>query len=496
MSVNTQLSHNVTSGVAWSVAEKVGSALLQAVVSIVVANSIMPMDMGIMAVLTVFTTLAQVVVDSGFSQTLIRKAQPTAEDYRAVFRFNITAALLLYALLWLAAPAISRYYGWPLLAEVAPVLFLLLPLNALCVIQNTIMVREFRFAQLSSINFLSSLISGALAIVMALTGFGIWSLVGQRVSMMAAKAAMLWIKSPWRPTSSGGSKGTGTSKALRQMAPFSLRLMTTDIITALYNNIAQLFIGNIYSGSALGYFNQAQKLKDMPVNSTMQSIQSVTFPALSKIGDNESKFSEGYRRVVMLTAFAMFPIMAGLIATAEDIYTLLLKPRWHPAIPYFQILCIIGFFYPISIVAYNILKVKSNGRIILQLEVAKKVIMTIILIVTIPRSVTAIAWGLVVASAVEMLLNFVASLRYCSLSAKRLIGSLAPTIAITLTMYAALTVGDNYIASWPVALRLIAKILSGITIYTLLAYISKSEALGEVMAIAKSWRQTKKKNGN
>jgi O-antigen/teichoic acid export membrane protein len=479
MAESTQLTNNVTSGVAWSVAEKIGSALLQAVVSIVVANAIMPMDMGIMAVLTVFTTLAQVVVDSGFSQTLIRKAAPTAEEYRAVFRFNILSSLILYALLSIASPAIARYYGWPLLATVAPVLFLLLPLNALCVIQNTIMVREFRFAQLSTITFASSLISGIIAITMALTGFGIWSLVGQRVSMMAAKAAMLWWKSNWRPRSAQ------RASSLREMAPYSLRLMTTDIINSLYNNVAQLFIGNIYSGSVLGYFNQAQKLKDMPVNSTMQSVQSVTFPALSKIGDNDVKFSEGYRRVVMLTAFVMFPIMAGLIATAEDIYTLLLKPRWHPAIPYFRILCIAGFFYPIAVVAYNILKVKSNGSIILRLEIVKKLIMTVILVVTIPRSVTAIAWGLVVAAAVEMTLNFVSTLRYTTFSVLQFMRTMLPIIVITALMYALIMVEANYIASWHVALRLIVKILTGIVAYTSLAYIARSEAFNEATSIIK-----------
>ncbi|MBR5484452.1 MAG: lipopolysaccharide biosynthesis protein [Alistipes sp.] len=479
MAESTQLTNNVTSGVAWSVAEKIGSALLQAVVSIVVANAIMPMDMGIMAVLTVFTTLAQVVVDSGFSQTLIRKAAPTAEEYRAIFRFNILSSLILYALLSIASPAIARYYGWPLLATVAPVLFLLLPLNALCVIQNTIMVREFRFAQLSTITFASSLISGIIAITMALTGFGIWSLVGQRVSMMAAKAAMLWWKSNWRPRSAQ------RASSLREMAPYSLRLMTTDIINSLYNNIAQLFIGNIYSGSVLGYFNQAQKLKDMPVNSTMQSVQSVTFPALSKIGDNDVKFSEGYRRVVMLTAFIMFPIMAGLIATAEDIYTLLLKPRWHPAIPYFRILCIAGFFYPIAVVAYNILKVKSNGSIILRLEIVKKLIMTVILVVTIPRSVTAIAWGLVVAAAVEMILNFVSTLRYTTFSVLQFMRTMLPIVVITALMYALIIVEANYIASWHVALRLIVKILTGILAYTSLAYIARSEAFNEAISIVK-----------
>ena len=481
MATNTELTKNVTSGVAWSVAEKVGSALLQAVVSIVVANSVMPMDMGIMAVLTVFTTLAQVVVDSGFSQTLIRKAAPTNEEYRAVFRFNILSSLILYALLSALAPFVARFYGWPLLATVAPVLFLLLPLNALCVIQNTIMVREFRFAQLSTITFLSSVISGVVAIVMALTGFGIWSLVGQRVSMMASKATMLWCRSSWRP------RYADKAASLREMAPYSLRLMTTDIINALYNNIAQLFIGNIYSGSVLGYFNQAQKLKDMPVNSAMQSVQSVTFPALSKIKDDETKFSEGYRRVVMLTAFVMFPIMAGLIATAEDIFTLLLKPRWHPAIPYFRILCIAGFFYPIAIVAYNILKVKSNGGIILRLEVVKKLIMTAILIFTIPRSVTAIAWGLVIASAIEMVLNFASTRRYTTLTVWRFIRTLLPIVVITALMYGAIAAESHFMASWSIALRLIVKILSGIALYTSLAYALRTEAFGEVISIVKGF---------
>ena len=239
MAAERKLIERVASGVAWSIAEKICTTLMQAVVSIVVANRIMPMDMGIMAVLTVFTALAQVVVDSGFSQTLIRKQAPTEADYKAVFRFNILSSIIIYALLTAIAPTIARYYEWPALAQVAPVLFLLIPINALCVIQNTIMVREFRFAQLSTIITLSNFISGIIAITMALMGFGIWSLVGQRVSVIAVKAILLWWRSSWRPQR---NIKTGS---LREMAPYSLRLMATDIITAIYNNIAQLFIGKI-----------------------------------------------------------------------------------------------------------------------------------------------------------------------------------------------------------------------------------------------------------
>lgn len=480
------MSKRVASGVAWNIAEKIGSTLLQAIVSIIVANRIMPDDMGIIAVLTVFVTLSQVVIDSGFSQTLIRKANATAEDFKAVFRFNLIASAALYAILTATTPWVASYYGWELIRKVAPVLYLLLPLNALCVIQNTIMVKEFRFAQLSTIIFFSSLISGILAIVMALTDFGIWSLVGQRVSMMATKAILLWWKSPWR------WRRDLRTGSLREMTPYSLRLIATDMITAIYNNIAQLFIGKIYSADMLGYYNQAQKLKDMPVNATMQSIQSVTFPALAKISDNPTKFDEGYRRVLMLTAFIMLPVMTGLIATADDIYMLLLKPQWHPAIPYFRIMCLIGIFYPISAIAYNVLKVRSNGAIILRLEIIKKVIMTIILATTIPISVMAIAWGMVAAAACEMVLNIGATLRYASLKLKSLATTLLPIIALTAVMYLATELVGYQIGNLAVGLRLVIKIGVGIISYATIAYFTKMEAFDEAIAIAKQFLNKQK----
>lgn len=473
-----KLIERVASGVAWSIGEKVGSALLQVVVSIVVANRIMPEDMGIIAVLSVFISLSQMVVDSGFSQTLIRKATPTQGDYFAVFRFNIVSSVALYVLLTALAPYVAHYYDWPLLSTVAPVIFLTLPLNALGVIQNTIMVREFRFARLSTITFLSTLFSGIVAIVMALMGMGIWSLVGQRVGMMAAKAVLLWWHSEWRP------RRTQSQGALRSMAPFSLRLMATEIITTLYNNISQLFIGKIYSGAELGYFNQAQKLSNMPTTIT-QSIQSVTFPALSRIKDEEEKFAESYRCVIMATAMILFPIMAGLIATAQDFYTLLLKPDWHPAIPYFRIICVAGFFYPLSIIAYNILKVKSDGAIILRLEIIKRTIMTAILVITIPMSVKAIAWGIVVANACEMVLNITSSRRYTSITLWRLTRTLLPIALLTAAMYGIVMYTGELLSAWSVASRLAIKIAAGVAVYIIGGTTLRMESFRQTISLLK-----------
>ena len=479
MAEQSKLTERVASGVAWSIAEKVGSALLQAVVSIVVANRIVPMDMGIMAVLTVFITLAQLVVDSGFSQTLIRKASPTEGDYLAVFRFNILSSVALYLILTALSPLVASYYGWPEITKVAPVLFLSLPLNAVGVIQNTMMVRDMRFAELSTMTFISIVVSGIVAIAMAVAGMGIWALVGQRLSTMATKSALLWWHSSWRP------RKASTQGALREMAPFSLRLMTTEIITSIYNNISQLFIGKIYSGSALGCFNQAQKLVYMPQSLT-QSIQSVTFPALSRIKDEEEKFAESYRLVVMSTAMIMFPIMAGLIATAEDFYTLLLKPDWHPAIPYFRIMCIGGFFYPLLYISYNILKVKSDGAIILRLEVIKRAIMTVILIVTIPISVKAVACGLVLSVACEMVLNTWSAMRYVRISLMRLIRTILPIALLTTVMYASVMYVGDMAADWSVATRLTVKIATGIAIYIAGGLLCRMESFHQSVGLLKN----------
>ena len=478
MSAKSKLTERVASGVAWSIAEKVGSALLQAVVSIIVANRIMPMDMGIMAVLTVFISLAQIVVDSGFSQTLIRKASPTEGDYLAVFRFNILSSVALYVLLTAISPLVASYYGWPEISKVAPVLFLSLPLNALGVIQNTMMVREMRFAQLSSMTFFSTLISGVIAIAMAVAGMGIWALVGQRLATMASKSAMLWWYNGWRP------RRVQTNGELKEMAPFSLRLMITDIITSIYNNISQLFIGKIYSGSTLGCFNQAQKLVYMP-STLMLSIQSVTFPALARIKDEEEKFAESFRLVVMVAYMIMFPVMAGLIATAEDFYTLLLKPDWHPAIPYFRIMCIGVCAYPLSNIAYNILKVKSDGGIILRLEIVKRVIMTIILIITIPHSVKAVAWGLVLAVVCEMILNTFSALRYLSISIWRIVRTILPIAALTLAMYIGVMYVGDLTAEWSVGARLGIKILSGVLLYIIGGITFRMEAFKQGITLLK-----------
>lgn len=474
-----RLEHKVVSGVVWSFAEKFLTMLVQMVVSIIVARRLMPEDFGVMAILTFFTSVALTIVDSGFSQTLIRKREPSDSDYRSVFLFNVVVALLLYFVLWALAAPIARFYGHSVIRDVAPVLFLLLPINSLCVVQTVMFTREFRFKLLSNIVFFASLVSGVVAVAMAVAGCGIWALVAQRLLQMGIKAVAFWLIRRWRV------RGGFSLSALRDMAPFSLRLLATDLIASIYNNVAQLFVGKIYSTASLGYYSQAQKLKDLAVISTVQSVQGVTYPALSKLSADEEKFSAGYERIVRLLSFVLFPAMLGLVAISSDMFMLLLGERWMPTVPYFRILALSGMVYPLAMVGYNVLKIKSDGRVVVLLEVVKRVVMTLVLCITIPTGIEAVAWGMTAMAFVEFLLNSGFALRLMSFGVVRLAKALLPSLLLSLVVYFGLEILNPHLAHLSVALRLAADIALAVVSYIALAWALRLRAFHEVIDLIK-----------
>lgn len=475
-----RLESKVASGIAWSFSEKLLTMLMQMVVSIIVARELMPEDFGIMAILTFFTSVALAIVDSGFSQTLIRKQNPSDEEYKSVLGFNVVVSLILYALLLAVTPYIANFYGHSVIAKVAPVLFLVLPINSLCVVQTVMFTKEFRFALLSKIVFLSSLISGVVAVMMAVAGWGIWSLVAQRLLMMGIKAIAFWAIRRWH------TDARFSLDALRAMMPFSLRLLATDLIASIYNNVAQLFIGKMHTTTTLGYYSQAQKLKDLPVTSTVQAVQGVTYPALSELNDDETKFGDGYERIARMLGFVVCPVMLGFVAIAEDMFMLLLGEKWMPTVPYFEILALSGLFYPLAVVAYNVLKVRSDGRIIVGLEVAKRVIMTAVLCYTIPRGVMAVAWGMTAMAGVEFLLNSAVAMRLAKVGTMRLVRALLPSFAIAVAMYFAIVAIMPYIANMGIGLRLLCEIFLGGVVYLVLASILRLRALTEGVQLLRS----------
>mgnify|MGYP003092165429 CR=1 FL=1 len=467
-----ELKEKVAQGVAWSMAEKIGSMLLAMAVRLVILRLLTRDILGFMSIPSAVVTVLLVIVDSGFSQSLVRHKGPSQSDYKSVFLFNIAVSAVLYGVLVALAPLAARWYGMPEIAR-----------NALCAVQNTIFIRQFRFALLSKVTFLSSLAGGLTAIALAMAGWGIWSLVAERVIAVGMRTALLWWLSDWRPCGKCGLK------PLREMAPFGCSLMVTDLISNFYNKIPQFFLGKLYSPAVLGSFDQAVKLKDMPAATGIQAVQNVTFPALAKIRDDAPKFAEGYRQVVMVVSYVMFPIMLGMSAVARDMFAVLLGEEWMPTVPYFEAVCLAGLFSPIALTAYNVLKARCKGPLIVRLEVVKKIIMTAIFAVTIPHSVMAVVWGLVAIAFCEMAVNFLATTRFTSLTFRRFVRTLLPVALVSGTMYllvrltAAAIPGNDLV-------RLLAELATGVVSYLALSALFRLEAFREVTTIVR--RQLKK----
>lgn len=454
----------VVSGVAWSAAEKVCSMLLQVGVSIVVARILSPDDFGVIAILTFFTAVSATLADSGFSQALIRSEADSDDSVKSVFVFNMTVSALLYVLCVAMADGLGTYYSLPQIADIMPVLMLTVPINAFGAVQSAILQRQLRFDVLSKIIVLSSLLSGLVAVLTALAGCGVWALVWQRVSQMVFRNGMQWMKGTWR------GEGRFRLSCLRSMAPFSVRIMSSDILNSVYSNISQLFIGKIYSPTELGYFNQAQKVKDMPSMALMQSVQSVTYPALASISGDSRKFAESYRLVMAVTAFVVIPVMVGMAAVSEDMIELLIGAKWLPTAPFLKPLAALGSVFPLSMIAVNVMKVRSDGKVILGLEVAKKCVAFAALCLAIPCSTMAVAWTLGGIVLFEAVVNMAVSTRYAGIPFSRLASSVAVPLLAAGVMYVAVRMANGRMCDAGPALRLVVEVLTGASVYLLLSF--------------------------
>lgn len=475
-----ELKHKVVKGVAWSTAEKICSALLQLVVSLVLLSLLSPEDYGLMAIVAAFPAILMPLVDSGFSQALIRKKDVDDVDYSSVFYVNIAISLVLYGTLVAIAPACGRFFGAPDFALIAPVLYLLIPINSLSNIQNAILQRSMEFKSLSLYVLLANLVSSVVAIWMAIKGLGVWSLVGQRIGVVVVKTALMWLGSRWRP------RLVFSLERIRGMFRYGSRILLSDLVSNVYYQISNLFIGKFYTKADLGYYDRGNKIKEMPVTSTIMAVLGVTFSAFSRQRDDKAKLLQNARKVYIIWAFVMLPLMSGLIAIAEDMFRVLLPEVWLPAVPYLRILSLGGLLAPLSVISFNLVKVCDDGNTIFRIEFIKKLIATAILAITIPISVEAIAWGQVAIFVSDMTINCLTARRYVAgwtLWARA--KDVLPYVAVTALMV--VFVGALGLAGAALGVPLwvvfVAKIVLGAGFYALLSELLHLEAWREVKEI-------------
>ncbi len=398
------VSKQIASNVVWRYLELVSVTGIQLISTFVMARTLSPDDYGVMGTVVVLTAFANVVVDSGFGQALIREKEVSRLDFSTVLYSNLLISALLYVILFFSSGLIATFFKTPILNSVCKVTFLILIFNALSIVHITKMQRDIKFKKLCCISIASSLLSSIIAIYLAFRYRNVWALIIQNMLMYFFKMLFLWITSDFVPL-------LCFSKAsLKKYFAFSKNILLSAVIGTFFNNIYMLTIGKFYSMTDLGFYSQADRLKNLGSQTTTQVVQSVTYPFLAKINNETGNIKDGYKKIIAVTLIFVGGLMALLMGGALDLFELLMgSVEWRLAGFYFLLLGVNGILYPLHCINQNILMVTGDSKTVLKLEVIRRAIMLLILGITINFDISVFVFGLTLYSVLLLFLN----LYYC-----------------------------------------------------------------------------------
>ena len=368
-------------GLFWSFTDNSISKGLNFIVGIILARLLSPREFGLIGMLAIFIGVSETIINSGFGLALIRKTDARQVDYNSVFFFNISFSLLLYFVLFVTSRNISDFFKEPQLEEILKVLSLVLVINAFSLVQGTILVKNIDFKTVAKVTFFSSVLSGALSIILAFRGFGVWSLVAKSLANSFVTSLLLWFLNRWRPTLEL------SYKSFLEMYRFAYKLLISSLLYTTYINIYKLIIGRLYSATELGFYSRAEQFQILPASNITGVIQKVSLPLLTNFKEDRISLKSNYRKMVKATMFLTFSIMIGMAASAEPMISVIIGEAWLPAVPYLQILCFAGMLGPLHTLNLNILFIDGRSDLGLKLEIYK-------IFVAIPVIILGVIWGI------------------------------------------------------------------------------------------------------
>ena len=419
---------SVFSNFIWRFAERCGAQLVTFVVSIVLARLLMPEDYGTIALVTVFTTIMQVFVDSGLSTALIQKKDADDLDFSSVFYFNFAVCIFLYLIMFLSAPFIASFYKIPELTPVVRVISLTIVISGIKGVQQSYVSRNMLFKRFFYATLGGTIFSAFLGIAMAYTGFGVWAIVAQLLSNTAIDTLILWITVKWRP------KFMFSWERLKGLLKFGWKMLCSALLDTGYNNLWNLLIGKVYSSVDLAYYNEGDKFPKLIIANINTSIDSVLLPAMSKEQDNVEIIKSMTRRSIMVSCYIMAPLMLGLACCASNVVILVLTEKWLPCVFYMQIFCINYAFYPIHTANLNAIKAMGRSDLFLKMEIVKKSMGLLLLLFTMFISVKAMAYSLLFSTLVSMMINSWPNKKLMNYSFLEQMKDISPSILLAIGM--------------------------------------------------------------
>lgn len=391
--------HSVIVNFFWRFAERCGAQAVSFIVSIILARLLSPDEFGTVALMVVFTNILSIFIDSGFSISLIQKKDADDLDYSTIFYFNIFSCLLMYVILFMTAPAIARFYMNDKMVAMLRFIGLTFLISGVKSIQTAYVSKNMLFKRFFFSTLGGTMVAAIVGIWMAMKGLGAWAIITQSVVNNLVDTTILWVTVRWRP------KKAFSFVRLKSLFSFGWKLLLSKILDTVYNNLRTLIIGKVYSSTDLAYYNKGEGWPALVIGNVNSSIDSVLLPTMSRAQDHADMVKVMTRRSIKVSTYVMAPFMMGIAACGTPMIRLIFTEKWLPAVPFQVIFCVTYMFYPVHTANLNAIKSLGRSDLFLKLEVAKKVVGLIALIITVPISVMAMGYSLLFTSVASQIIN-------------------------------------------------------------------------------------------
>ena len=468
------LGYKAARGAIWATIDRFGSMAMQFAVNLILARILLPEDFGIIGMLTIFIIVSQILIEGGFGAALIQKKNPTQRDFSTILFWNIGFSVFLYLILFLSAPLIASFFNVALLCIVLRIMSLSLILNGIIAIQRTRLQKNLEFKKIAFVNLISYALGGSCAILIAESGYGVWSLVVLQIVYGFCSIILLWISTKWIPSL------TFSVKSLKELFGFGGFLMVASLIQTISTNIQGILIGKRFSAAQMGYYSQAYKLDQVGSYSISQVIVQVTYPIYSTLQDDLNRLNSMVLMNIRVIAFIVFPILCTLILIAEPLVVFLYGSKWLPSVPYFRIFCVGGFFVCLQNLNFYAVAAVGKSKILFYWSIYKWCFMLLALFIGIIWGMYGILWAMVLGNFNILVTNAVLVQQHTGLKLIRQFLTLLPILA---TSIISVTVG--FLFDYIVNLPFLSAIVS-IATYLSLSFVFDLKAISDTMFILKN----------
>ena len=458
----------IFSNLIWRFLERTGAQLVAFVVAIVLARILMPDDYGTIALITVFTTILNVFVDSGLGSALVQKKDSDNIDFSTVFYTNVIFCIILYTILFFASPFIADFYKRPELTSVIRVLGVTILISGVKNIQQSYVSKTLQFKKFFFATLVGTVIAAVVGIWMAFHGFGVWALVAQQITNLSIDTILLWITVKWHPDL------VFSFERLKGLFSYGWKLLVSALLDTTYNNLRNLIIGKKYLSVDLAFYTKGNLFPNAIVGNINNAIDSVLLPAMAGEQDDRGRVKQMTRRAIKTSTYCIAPLMMGLAGCAPAIVHLLLTEKWLPCVPYLRIFCITYMFYPIHTANLNAIKALGRSDLFLRLEIWKKAVGLVVLLSTMWFGVMVMAYSLLFTSIASQIINAWPNRKLLEYGYLEQLKDILPGICLAVVMGIVVALFNFLqLAEW---LKIIIQISFGIIIYFLGSLLFRLES--------------------